>query len=135
MTTKSDKRKKTINDRFSALEERGLVKFDVVVDECMHDDSYIDTWDVSEEEKAQTKKELWERIGNDGVWGIVGSFRVSTDARWEQGDGVWDFIGDDWRDSGYDTDVKSETMKALDAAFQEKANELAQRATYAAGGV
>ena len=88
----------------------------------IYDDSYIDTWGLSPEETAAARKELWEEIGQKGVWGIVG---------YVQGrpvDSVWGIIG---RDEVYEESVKQQTLAALDALFTEMAAEMSQRATYA----
>lgn len=64
---------------------------------------------------TRCKERNTERANRDGVWGIVGEYRIRGE--WEQGDSVWGFIGSDWEDSGYDTDVMSGTIRALNAAI------------------
>jgi len=81
------------------------VKLDVVPDEEMFDDSYLE-----DDEKA--KKELQERIEEDGVWGVKTFYFSYADGEWEEVDAVWGFVGEDWRDSGYDTDLKIAALKA-----------------------
>ena len=116
-----------VKDEFQNL---GMyVRFVVEADDELYDDSYID-----EVTFPNGKKELWSRIGMEGVWGLVGKYRASEDEPWEVADSVWGFIGDDWEDSGYDIDIKENTIKALHQAWQRKADELSERATYAAGG-
>lgn len=105
-------------------------EYDSVSDQCdvrllimgdveTYDDSYIDTWDISDAEKEKTRAELRERIEHDGVWGIVGQYRTcacdycDNPGHWEDVDSVWGFVGDDWKDSGYDTDVMQATMDAF----------------------
>ena len=105
--------------RFGRLEEKGLIRFRVVQDEEPFDDSFIDTWDDASEEKKETyKKELWERIRNDGVWGIIGEYNIGNG--WVHGDSVWGFVGDDWRNSGYDEDVKKITVDCLREAIKSR---------------
>lgn len=83
----------------------------IEVDEVPYDDSYIDTWDDTDEKKALLKKELWDRIERDGVWGVVGEVKCKACGAWEIVDAVGGFVGDDWKDSGYDTDVLEATQK------------------------
>lgn len=58
-----------------------------------------------------------ELANRDGVWGIVGEYRIRDEDDWEQADSIWGFIGSSWEDSGYDTDVRGETIRALKAAI------------------
>lgn len=43
------------------------------------------------------------RIEVDGVCGIVAEYR-DHNGEWEHADSCFGFVGDDWRDSGYDSD-------------------------------
>ncbi len=53
------------------------------------------------------------RADREGVYVIVGQvFDAYGDHEWHTVDAVHGFIGDDWRDSGYDTDVMSVAMDA-----------------------
>jgi hypothetical protein len=48
-----------------------------------------------------------ERANKLGMWGIIVECRnplAGEDGPWEHVDSCWGFIGDDWKDSGYDTD-------------------------------
>lgn len=49
-----------------------------------------------------------DRANRDGMTGIVGQYL--TNGKWIHADSVWGFIGDDWKDSGYDLDIMSETI-------------------------
>lgn len=91
-------------------ETESPVRLRIVPDETMYDDSYIDSWSESDEKKNKIKEELWDRIASEGVWGIVGEYRT-IDGNWEHADSVWGFIGNDWQNSGYDTDVMSTTLQ------------------------
>ena len=66
-------------------------------------------------EDAHCEERQLERAERDGVWGIVGEYRVRDE--WEQADSCWGFVGEDWRDSGYDTDIMDETMRAFNKAL------------------
>lgn len=96
-------------------------RLSLVVDELDYDDSYIDTWDdISDEEKAQAKRELWERIERDGVWCLDGQVQCTSCGTWESIDHCCGFVGMDWKDSGYDSDILSriqeEAAKRREAA-------------------
>lgn len=80
-------------------------------DDDMYDDSYIDTWGESEEEVIRLKKELWDRIENEGVWGLVGEVKCKCCGSWTTTDSVWGFVGDDWKNSGYDDYIIKTTKK------------------------
>ena len=111
-------------------ERTGLVRLDVVPDEEMYDDSYIDTWDdKSQAWRDRERKKLWALIEREGVYGLRSQLRV--DGRWQDVDTCWGFIGDDWKDSGYDGDMKLAALDALDALRAEEAAELAARPTFA----
>jgi len=111
-------RKEAIEDKFQKAEEEGLLRFQVLPDEEMYDDSYVDTWtDVSEEERVKEKLDLWRRIEREGVWGVVVEKHFHCDAcgadRWDHVDSCWGFVGDDWKDSGHDLDFKEAGLIAI----------------------
>jgi len=96
-------------------------RFYVCLDEVMYDDSYIDTWDnLSDEEKAKAKTEVWERIEREGVWGIVGEVACSACDNWVHVDSIGGFIGQDWKNSGYDADVLQACQKEAARLKAEK---------------
>lgn len=69
------------------------------------------------ERKAQT-----ERCNHAGVWGLIGEYWDG--AEWQHADSCYGFVGDDWSDSGYDTDIMSATLGAYVARIMEYASEL-----------
>lgn len=75
------------------------------------------------------------RIEREGHWILVAYFRANDSDPWETCDSVGGFIGDDWKDSGYDVDLMAHALDCLDAEREriatEGAAELAARATYA----
>lgn len=107
------------------------VRLDLVPDETSYDDSYIDSWDTTVNQIKLAKKELWERIERNGVWGLLGQYRANDESPWVTVYSLWGLIGDEWRDSSYDVDAKEEALEALDRLRQAEANELSERATYA----
>lgn len=97
---------------FDDLEQQGKVRLTIKPDCEIYDDSFIDTWtDQSEASREKFRKELHERIDNDGVWGVVGEY-LDIDNHWVIVDSCWSFVGDDWKDSGYDYDIMAETADA-----------------------
>jgi len=106
--------------RWDAMESEGLVRLDIRPDEdCGFDDLAGDMFnrkanpDIPESRMAKEEKEYRERIDREGVYGIVGEYFDGEE--WVDADSVWGFVGDDWRDSGYDSDIKRATMDALES--------------------
>lgn len=113
---------------FEDAERAGLVRLRFVPDSEPFDDSYIDTWtDQTESQRERARAELWEKIERDGVWGLVGQFRVSPaetiseidgDDGWENADGVWGFVGTE--PNGYESGIMAETLSALRDALKSR---------------
>lgn len=78
--------------------------------------SYLDQRDDDDSWLFPDRQSEYDRAQNEGGWGIVGQFRCPRCGQWESADSVWGFIGDDWRGSGYDTDVWELTMDEYDKA-------------------
>jgi len=104
---------KSINIAFEELQQMGMLRFRVVPDETFYDDSYIDTWEISESDKIKAKKEISEKIEEEGVWGIVVDKKCSECGQWDEVDSVYGFIGNEYEGSGYDVDVKASGLKAI----------------------
>lgn len=120
----------SIHARFTQYEGK-FVKLSCEPEIDWYDDSYIDSWDCSEQEKKRFKKELADRIEREGHWILAAYCRVDESNRWEMVDSVGGFIGDDFIDSGYDVDLKRAALKELNNRWEEAAKELSKRATYA----
>ncbi len=99
-----------IKDEFSYLESLGLVRLIVKPDE-FSDLSYLD-----QEMFADVRQKELDRAERDGTCGIVSQYRVSDDDDWQEADSVWGFIGDDWKDSGYDSDLMDSAIQAYYSA-------------------
>lgn len=113
-------------------EELGLVKLDAEPEYEPYDDSYIDGYtDLSEEAKNEAKADIQQRLHNEGLWIAVSYFRLSAEDKWVQADSCGGFIGADYIGSGCDTDLQATALIRLNEAFQEAAEELAERATLA----
>jgi hypothetical protein len=67
--------------------------------------------DISPEQLKTEEKELNNRINQDGIYKIHGSVKCSCCGTFKIIDSVCGFIGDDWKDSDYDSSVKYETIK------------------------
>ena len=107
----------------ASLDCPGPVRLRLVPDDTRYDDSYIDTWhDVSENKREQVRRELWARIEQDGVCGVIGEYWNGQE--WEHADSCFGFVGDDWRDSGYDCDIMAETLEAWNRHLESAAREI-----------
>ena len=89
---------------WNVLEARGKVALKVMPDDDC-DLSYLDQDCFAHYRKAEL-----ERANRDGCWGLVGEYRCPRCGQWTTADSIWGFIGEDWRDSGYDMDVKAEVI-------------------------
>ena len=49
-------------------------------------------------------------MNRQGVWGIVGEYFDGE--VWQHADSCFGFVGDDWKNSGYDTDIMQATLDA-----------------------
>ena len=102
--------------------EDELVMLEIVPDESYHsiDDLFGDIYnpdvniDINPERLAKEEQEAIERADREGIWGIVGKFKCNCNCPrcdgWHTSDSVWGFVGDDWKDSGYDIDVMHQTL-------------------------
>lgn len=54
------------------------------------------------------------RAEREGVYGVCAQYR-DTDGAWVRADECWGFVGDDWRESGYDTDAIASALAGYDA--------------------
>ena len=61
-------------------------------------------------ERARTRR----RLEREGHWRLEAQVRCTCGA-WRTVDSVGGFIGEDWRDSGYDTDLMREALREADA--------------------
>jgi len=66
--------------------------------------------DISPERLECEKQAEIDRINREGVYGIIGEYNCN--GVWEHADSVWGFVGDDWKESGYDIDIMAATIEA-----------------------
>lgn len=113
----------------ASLECLGPVRLRLVPDEtCCLDDLLGDRY--NHEVNSNIKPEILdreraayiERIENDGVCGVVGEYWNGQ--AWEHADSCFGFVGDDWRESGYDSDIMSTTLDAWNAHLESAAREI-----------
>lgn len=97
---------------FNRLESSGLARLITKPDDCP-DLSFLD-----QDCFADVRKSEYERANRDGVCGLIGEYRVDKHSPWIEADAVWGFIGDDWKDSGYDADIMRSTIDQLNDTLQ-----------------
>jgi len=103
-----------INVLFDDYEAQGLVSWRVVADWTPYDASYIDTWhDVRPSERERIKRETYARVNDEGHWAVVTLARKAC-GELHDVDSTCGFIGDDWRDSGYDVDLRAAALLACE---------------------
>lgn len=101
---------------------RTLVRLRIVPDDADFNNLCGDTFDLKYNPNIRPAKlarelaEFREKVERDGVWGVIGEFRTSAKEPWQHADSCWEFVGDDWKDSGYDVDIKEETLRQLRVA-------------------
>ena len=105
-------------NRFERLEKLGLVRFRIEPDdyftvEDLEGDCYNPSVnpDIDPDQLAEERNEFVDRINREGVVGIIGEYRSNNG--WEHADSCWGFVGNDYIDSGYDDDIKTNTVDQL----------------------
>ena len=80
--------------------------------------------DISRERLDREREEFRALVERDGVWGIIGEYRLNEDLEWVQVDSCWGFAGysdpTDPDENGYVDDICSATLAEL-ADAQERA--------------
>lgn len=96
--------------------KRGDVRLRIVADDVSScDDLFGDLFDpkvnsdIPRERLERERQAEIDRVNRDGVWGVVGEYFDGED--WQHADSCYGFIGEDWKDSGYDTDIMRSTLK------------------------
>lgn len=91
------------------FDKRDDVRLVWIPDESTYDDSYIDTWtDQTPTQRARARKDLWDMIERDGVWGLVSEVRCDCCDDWRQVDSCWGFVGQDAH--GYEYDIMAAAL-------------------------
>ncbi len=106
--------------QWEVLESAGLVRLRFVPDDEAYDDSYLETWGLSAHRLECERKKLWELIERDGVWSLLGQYRL-IGGDWETGDAVCGFVGTDR--NGAEPDIASVTIDCLRDALKKRCRE------------
>ena len=95
------------------------IRLVIVPDEiCSIEDLEGDTYnpkanpDIPEERLKRERAEFAARIEREGVWGLIAQCRGTHG--WETVDSCFGFVGEDWRGSGYDIDLKSAALETIE---------------------
>lgn len=104
-------------------ESAGLVRLNVIPDEYEELENLLgDTFDpdanpdINPRKLEQQRKAEIERINRLGVYGIQSEYM--RDGEWITADSCWGFIGDDWKESGYDLDVMHAAILEINSMMQ-----------------
>jgi len=93
------------------------LSYEDLAGDCFDESNYDSVPGGERTVKAQ-EKAFRESIEQDGVWGLVGQYRLTPDSDWIDGDSVWGFVGTD--DTGYETDIMAETINQLKEALRDR---------------
>lgn len=66
--------------------------------------------DIPASKLQRDREEFIAKVNHEGVWGIVGEYFDGE--TWRHADSCFGFVGDDWKHSGYDTDIMRTTLSA-----------------------
>lgn len=99
-----------VNVHFAEFEREGYVRIRVEADDDM-DLSFLDDRSVFSEEDANKERARYSA----GACGCIIEALNPLGGGWECIDSCWGFVGDDWKDSGYDTDGKAQAIEWLES--------------------
>jgi len=101
--------------------KRGNVRLRLVPDEtCSLEDLEGDCFDpnanpdIPASRLQRDREDFIAKVNQEGVWGVVGEYFDGE--KWQHADSCFGFVGDDWKNSGYDTDIMRATLDAANAA-------------------
>ena len=94
-------------------EPRTTWRVRLVPDELEYDDSYLECQDLSPEELAKARRELWATIEREGVWILVSEVTCCTCGTWNVHDSCCAIIGapDDESIKDFVTEVQAEAAR------------------------
>src|ERR1700693_6591303 len=64
--------------------------------------------DISASKLQRDREVFIAKVNREGVWGVIGEYFDGE--QWRHADSCFGFVGDDWKDSGYDTDIMRATL-------------------------
>lgn len=67
--------------------------------------------DINPRKLAREYQEFVDKVNREGVYGIISQYKCPTCGEWITVDSCWGFVGDDWKGSGYDLDVKAAALE------------------------
>jgi hypothetical protein len=67
--------------------------------------------DINPKTLERQYQEFVDKVNREGVWGIVSQYRCPCCGTWKTVDSCWGFVGGDWKDSGYDLDIKQAALE------------------------
>jgi hypothetical protein len=95
-----------VNVRFEEAERRGLVRF------IRQGDDTMTLEDLAGEGMSERQMlDFAYRVDTEGAWYVGTEFQIG--GRWAPADSVGGFVGDDWKDSGYDVDMREAALERL----------------------
>ena len=109
------------------LEQAELVRFQHEPDDIstaedlygdMFNEKYADCCPGGLRTMRAQKKAYDKSIDMDGIWGIIGEYRLNPESEWEHGGSCWGFIGNEW--SHAECDIKAETMHGLKSTLRSR---------------
>lgn len=65
---------------------------------------------LTNSQREREYKAFVARVNDEGVFGLTGEYFDGDD--WQHAASCWGFIGGDWRDSGYESDIMHATLEA-----------------------
>ena len=102
--------------RAALLEARVTVAFRKRADDTVRlrvvPDDDVDLSYLEQPEFARVRADEYARANRDGCTGIVAEYLDAVSGDWIEVESCYGFIGDDWRESGYDTDCMRAALKA-----------------------
>ena len=97
-----------INYVFQQAVESEIARLRIVPDEELYDDSYLETWGLTDRQLEHHRTSLWNKIDSEGVWGIVCETKCQCCGSWGHSASCWGFVGQD-----FDLEVKYEVLCSL----------------------
>jgi len=97
-----------VKDAWEDAEAEGLVRLGADPDEC----TYIE--DLDPDGTPEQRAETMRRANRDGVWVFYTEYLDPVHG-WVVADSIGGVLGDDFEDSGYDTDLRENALDALNA--------------------